>query len=136
MKFQAFLGVFVLLLIGAHQAHADAPPPIGYVEHCTLQKQEKEPDTCEACSNGQSVEYSEGKDKCTTTYKPQGYVKLCQTRGASAWTEIWCKNPEGKALYKEGEYNQIGCSTLGDRQDVFLSIIALAFILGLIRRAS
>ena len=66
-------------------ARADLPPPDGYVEQCTVNKQQTPGKTCVACKNDFS-----GSGACQQKYGPQGYTKGCQSWGGSVWTEVWC----------------------------------------------
>lgn len=69
----------------AGPARADIPPPAGYVESCTPEK---------ACPGRASVSCRgsfRDADGCRKEFAPQGMTYACRTRGASVWTEIWCK---------------------------------------------
>ncbi|PKN54658.1 MAG: hypothetical protein CVU56_25375 [Deltaproteobacteria bacterium HGW-Deltaproteobacteria-14] len=67
-------------------ALADVPPPPGYVEQCTVDKQQQEGEECVACGT-----YHGERDKCEKLYGEAGYGKRCSTGGASVWTEVWCR---------------------------------------------
>ena len=85
-------------------AHADLPPPPGYEEKCTIAKQQQIGEKCISCGDA----YHSDVDACKIKYEPQGYVKKCQTSGASVWTEIWCKpsdNPEQENKQKQQKSN-------------------------------
>ena len=78
-----------LALAGAGPARADIPPPPGYVESCTPEK---------ACPGSASVSCRgsfRDADGCRKQFEPQGLVRACRTRGASVWTEVWCKPTKG-----------------------------------------
>jgi hypothetical protein len=83
------------MLFAAARAAADLPPPAGFVEQCTAaKKQAASPGTeCYACSS-----YHGSMDKCPTLLTPSGFTKSCQSRGASAWSEVWCRPAGGPAL--------------------------------------
>ncbi|MGB1015809.1 MAG: hypothetical protein ACPG4T_16855 [Nannocystaceae bacterium] len=71
----------------ASSASADVPPPPGYVEKCTVERQQKDDQVCVSCGDA----YHGDRDACKNVYLQQGYTKACQTAGASVWTEIWCR---------------------------------------------
>ena len=75
-----------LLPCWAGVAHADVPPPAGYVEQCTLEKQKKAGEDCQT-----SRPWHGDPDKGDLEWGAKGYKQRCRTNGASAWTEIWCK---------------------------------------------
>ncbi|MCA9513514.1 MAG: hypothetical protein KC635_01075 [Myxococcales bacterium] len=83
-----------LLLVGAaaSTALADVPPPPGYVEQCTVKKQQGEGEHCYSCSA-----WHGDYDACVKRFKDTDYTRRCKTRGASTWSEVWChKGPEPK----------------------------------------
>lgn len=71
-------------------ARADLPPPDGYVEQCTVEKQQAPGKTCIACQNDYRSLTTDAGDPCQQKYEPQGYTKICKSWGASVWTEVWC----------------------------------------------
>lgn len=68
---------------------ADIPPPEGYVEQCTVAK---------ACRKGEEGTECRGwhgdREGCSNRLSPEGWEARCQTRGASVWTEVFCR-PKG-----------------------------------------
>ena len=70
----------------ASPALADIPPPPGYVEQCTVDKQREAGEECVSCST-----YHGEPDKCEKAYGEAGYTRRCRTRGASVWSEVWCR---------------------------------------------
>lgn len=90
-KLASSLAFAALALLVASSATADVPPPPGYVESCTVDKQQTKNTTCASCST-----YHGDRDKCAKTLGAQGFSRSCKTRGASVWTEVWCK-PTGAA---------------------------------------
>lgn len=78
------------LLFSTHvlttEASADIPPRPGYVEQCTVKKQQQKGETCTVCST-----HHGDRDKCLKTLGKEGYSRRCKTRGASTWSEVWCK---------------------------------------------
>jgi len=79
-----------LLVIPA--ARADIPPPEGYVETCTLEKQGTAENECVSCGT-----WHEAPNKCTDLHGPEGYTPKCRTTGATAWTEVLCRPKAGGA---------------------------------------
>lgn len=74
------------LLIASSTATADVPPPPGYVETCTVEKQCKKDEEGDACSA-----WHGDRDKCEKKHAQDGFVRKCKTRGASVWTEVYCR---------------------------------------------
>ncbi|MEC7984535.1 MAG: hypothetical protein VX278_05190 [Myxococcota bacterium] len=66
---------------------ADMLPSKDFIETCTVEKQQKEKESCLSCGDA----YFDDVDACKNRYASQGYTKRCKTSGASVWTEIWCK---------------------------------------------
>ncbi|MBL8359836.1 MAG: hypothetical protein JNN18_05025 [Rubrivivax sp.] len=88
-RFAALLPFLVLALAGP--TRADIPPPKGYVETCTPER---------ACAGRAAVSCRgsfRDADGCQKQFEPQGLVRACRTRGASVWTEVWCKPAPGSA---------------------------------------
>jgi len=81
-------------------ARADVPPPDGYVEECTVEKKEQPGTDCKACPNNPS----NPQDYCAQQVGA-GYTKVCNSYGASVWTEVWCNGPPRPAEEESG-----GCS--------------------------
>ncbi len=83
------LSLAVLLTVAClgGAALADVPPPPGYVEQCTVAKQQKRGAACVSCGDA----YHGDRDACERSLAPQGYERRCKTRGASVWTEVWCR---------------------------------------------
>lgn len=77
-------------------ALADVPPPAGYVEQCTAAKQQKAGTECVSCGS-----YHGSVDKCPNLLSSSGFTKACQSRGASVWSEVWCRPAGGAALSPE-----------------------------------
>ena len=74
-------------LLASGLAHADVPPPEGYVERCTV----------EVCGTAGGVVCRasfRGREPCEAL-EAQGYESRCRTRGASVWGEAMCK-PEAQ----------------------------------------
>lgn len=67
-------------------AAADIPPPPGYVEQCTIEKQCTKAEEGDACGA-----WHGDRDKCEKKHASDGFVRKCKTRGASVWTEVYCR---------------------------------------------
>lgn len=75
-----------LALLVALAAQADIAPPRGYVETCTVERQQEPGSTCLSCS----TTFRE-PDACATRHAQDGYTHRCRTDGASTWSEVWCR---------------------------------------------
>lgn len=82
----------MLWLIALLVAHADIPPPPGYVESCTVEKVQTADTECTGCAG-----YFGGREPCEAL-EAEGYAAVCQTRGASTWTEVMCRPKAGGEL--------------------------------------
>lgn len=115
-----------MLLTAPSLAHADIPPPPGYVERCTVERKEQEGTTCEECDNGPGG--GESLERCKEQYEGTEFTYVCKTRGASFWTEVWCDGPP------RGED---GCSCSSPSTGITTSAVLTAIVLlgiGLRRR--
>ncbi len=83
-----------MLLLTTLLAHADIPPPEGYVETCTvaLQCGEIEGTSCSA--------YFGGRTECEAL-EAKGWQQMCRTRGASTWSEVFCAQAPDAAAQSE-----------------------------------
>jgi hypothetical protein len=76
----------------ASVSRADIAPPPGWKESCTEDQQKKPGEECLSCSafygNAQHC------SKLLTTY---AFESRCKTRGASVWTELWCRGASPSA---------------------------------------
>ena len=77
---------FAGLVLGTSVVSADVPPPPGYVESCTVEKQCTKNEEGDACSAWHGE-----RDKCEKKHAQDGFVRKCKTRGASVWTEVYCR---------------------------------------------
>lgn len=73
----------MLLPLGAR---ADIPPPPGYTEQCTVAKQCKKSEEGDACRA-----WHGDREVCQKRHASDGFVYKCKTRGASVWTEVYCR---------------------------------------------
>ena len=82
----------------ASRARADLPPPAGYVEACTLQKQSRAGQECFDCSA-----YHGNSNHCSESLEAYGFGQSCRSRGASVWSEVWCRasGPQAKPVPKD-----------------------------------
>ena len=85
------LSGLVLAIAVPSLARADVPPPPGYVESCTVEKQQGAGETCLSCGDA----YHGDRDACDRQHAGNGYSRRCRTSGASVWTEVWCKAGAG-----------------------------------------
>ena len=140
--------VLITLLMGiCSVGWADVVEP-GFVETCTLEKVTTPNEVCEACST-----YYAEHDKCTKKYEETEYTKKCRTRGASTWTEIWCKpkkdavqNPNAAPSPEENEPvvskptqpspSRVsgGCSTMPGQGPIWPLVVVLGVLGVAVRR--
>lgn len=88
----AVAAVLVLVLAVSLPASADVPPPPGYVETCTVERQQKPGEECRECRAWHGE-----RDACEKTLGKDGFERRCSTAGASVWTELWCRNADAPA---------------------------------------
>jgi len=92
-----FAAVLVFGFLGSSalkNACADIPPPLGYVEECTIEKKQTHDLVCESCSTGYWA-----VEACREKFSGTDFYQVCQTRGGSSWGEVWCKKiaPAGES---------------------------------------
>jgi len=97
--------MFTLLIALSGPSNADVSPGPFYHEDCTVDQLEQAGTTCQECDNWVSAADSSGADPCETEFTGTAYEYVCQTYGASSWTEVWCDGPP-----KE---RRCGCATGG-----------------------
>jgi hypothetical protein len=92
MRRLGFVTGLVVASAVASAVLADVPPPEGYVEECTVAKQQTATSECLACASmhGQS-------GRCASLLAPYCYLYVCQTYGASAWSEVLCRAKDPRA---------------------------------------
>lgn len=90
---QVVLLSFILWVGAGGQALADTPPPDGYQEKCKVELKEQDGTSCEECANGPGMGGAGGGDPCEKHYAGTKFTYVCQTWGASFWTEVWCDGP-------------------------------------------
>jgi len=79
------LALLCAVAVAPIEVRADVAPDPDYVESCTLEKQRESGDECFECRAS-----FQDPDACKH-HAEGGYAPRCQTRGASVWTEIWCR---------------------------------------------
>lgn len=82
----ALLPALALGLALPSLARADVPPEPGYVETCTVENQQGAGEECLVCGDA----YHGDVDACKK-HEATGHSRRCKTRGASVWSEVWCK---------------------------------------------
>jgi MYXO-CTERM domain-containing protein len=75
-----------LALTFAAASRADVAPPTGFVETCTLEKQASPGQECHDCRA-----YYGNHDHCSNSLSSFGFSQKCRSRGASSWSEVWCR---------------------------------------------
>ncbi|MCB9638225.1 MAG: hypothetical protein H6727_04860 [Myxococcales bacterium] len=81
-----FACMFASLLGGVPTAQADVAPFPGYVERCTIARQQGPNEQCSLCRT-----YWRQPNRCSATFASQGFTRRCRTRGGSVWSEVWCR---------------------------------------------
>jgi MYXO-CTERM domain-containing protein len=82
--FAVVAALWVSTLAGT--AAADLPPPAGFVETCTTEKQTKPGSECLSCSA-----FHGNAQHCSASLASYGFTQSCRSRGASVWSEVWCR---------------------------------------------
>jgi len=138
MKRIVLLFVVFGLYIPASTSFADVAPSPFYVEKCTMEKVEQNKGDCSICEAGMGIKKEDGTrvDGCPKVdeLKSKGMVKICQARGSSFWKEVWCKNPKGKEIYKEGQLPGLGCSIQEGSNSIGLLMIHLFLLAAFVIR--
>ena len=122
-----FVFAIVVMAVPRVAAFADVPPPPGYVEGCTVEKQQKKGEACQSCRAWHGE-----RDKCSKTLGKNGYSQRCKTRGASAWSEVWCKRAAKGTTKKPDappvptKNDAVGGGTLGGDDDAASPWLKLA----------
>jgi hypothetical protein len=79
------LVVGACIMLTAFSVSADIAPAPGYVESCTLTKQQRANEECTMCRA-----WFGSRDECKKL-SAAGYARRCSTSGASVWAEMWCR---------------------------------------------
>jgi len=96
-------------------ALADVAPGPFYREKCTVEKKEQRGTECQECSSWHGAGSDSAEPACSAQYEGTDFEYVCQTRGASSWTEVWCDGPP-----REG----CGCATGGASGALGLLLLA------------
>lgn len=113
---------FCLVALATSVALADVPPPDDYVEQCTKEIQTKPGLECQECNAWHGE-----REVCKSKLEKDGFRKMCQSWGASAWTEVWCKG-EAKPEPAKESTTKSSCAGGG------LEALSLLGLLALVRR--
>jgi MYXO-CTERM domain-containing protein len=108
MRTQAIVA-WVVFTLAAAPVLADMPPPDGYVEACTIAKKKAATSECLECRG-----WYGNVNWCTNLLAPYCYTKLCNTYGASVWTEVFCRTKDAKAPVVPSDTLSIITSPGGD----------------------
>lgn len=112
----------LLLLLHLATARADVAPGPFHREDCTADKKEQDGTTCVECSSWYGAETDTASETCEEQYAGTAYTYVCQTDGASVWTEVWCDGPPRE-----------GCGCAAGSGSAASAALGLA-LLGLVRR--
>jgi hypothetical protein len=82
-------GAIALSAVIALPALADVPPPRGYVERCTVARQQTATTECVACAANYML-----PDRCQTMLTHYAYHQVCQTRGNSSAIQVFCRDKD------------------------------------------
>src|SRR3954465_14331364 len=84
--------LFTAALLAPGLAFADIAPEPGYVETCTVEKQ------CKKTEDGDECRAWHGdREVCRKKHQSDGFVYKCNSRGASVWSEVYCRPKGDKA---------------------------------------
>ena len=90
-QIHAFVAASLVLGL-AGKSRADLAPPGDFVETCTLEKQASAGQECQACRA-----YYGNHDHCSNSLSALGFAQKCRSRGASTWSEVWCRSASPNA---------------------------------------
>ena len=85
-------GLSLTALVCSGPVAADMPPPVGYVEQCTVEKQQGANETCVASSILHMGDPPGTREASAKKLEARGYVYRCRTSSVSFWKEVWCKS--------------------------------------------
>jgi hypothetical protein len=89
-----FLGLIACAAVTlfAQSVRADIAPPPGWKESCTEDQQKKPGEECLSCSA-----YYGNVQHCSKLLASYEFESRCKTRGASVWSELWCRKSSPSA---------------------------------------
>jgi len=94
----AFLFACVAIFISLPAA-ADEPLNGSGPEPCTLESAQKENRECVVCRA-----YYRNRKHCERALPEYNFSKVCRTRDASAWREVWCRKPDATSKKLSAEF--------------------------------
>ena len=86
MRVSVALAMVAATTLASVVAHADIAPPPGWKETCTEDQQKKPGEECVSCRA-----YYGNAQHCTKLLASYAFQSRCKTRGASVWSELWCR---------------------------------------------
>ena len=105
-------GLSLTALVCSGPVAADMPPPVGYVEQCTVEKQQGANETCVA-SSILGMGYPPGtREASAKKLEARGYVYRCRTSSVSFWKEVWCKSNKPKGTQEAPHATAMATGTL------------------------
>jgi hypothetical protein len=118
-----------LFIFAPTAALADVPPPDDFVEECTVEKQTVPGLECESCRAWHGE-----RDACDKTLGVKGMRRMCESWGASAWNEVWCKGePTGPKPEDTPPVKKSNCAG-GGLETLALPLLGLALVAARERR--
>ncbi len=147
--------LILALLLAAPAAFADAAPPKGYVEACTVARVQKANEHCVArrawhqdywgCGADQAnlprdkvcEEHKDGaKAQCCKAWLAAGWTHRCKTLGASVFKMIWCRprKPSDPPKPPVVPARKKGCSLPGAAGSGLAALPLVAGLLLVLRR--
>jgi hypothetical protein len=94
MKVTVWMALSVVCMLSTRALADVTPEPPGDVEPCSLERTCPAGKACVVCP-ADYRDFSTSTSVCSASLSPLGFHKQCQSRGASAWDEIWCRPAAG-----------------------------------------
>lgn len=105
-------GLSLTALVCSGPVAADMPPPVGYVEQCTVEKQQGANETCVA-SSILGMGYPPGtREASAKKLEARRHVYRCRTSSVSFWNEVWCKSNKPKGTQEAPHATAVATGTL------------------------
>lgn len=108
-----------MLLLLAALAYADIVPD-DYIETCTLERYTATGAACAVC---RSSVFDEAMSADCAMLASQGLTRMCQTAGATVWSEVWCRGEVVPVARPRALGRALG---EGGRGDIWLLILGSA----------